>query len=459
MPSHDQHCSYLILGAGPAGLGAAHRLRELGVNDFLVLEREGHPGGLSASYRDAQGFTWDVGGHVVFSHYDYFDRLLNDLLGPDFLEHQRKAMIRIASTWVPYPFQNNIRHLPPDSQWACIEGLLGLVDQNDFAACPAHFRDWILRVFGPGIAELFMFPYNFKVWAHPPERMDWRWIGERVSVVDLRRVLKNIVFATDDVSWGPNNLFRFPLHGGTGEIFRRLAAKIADRIIYNSPAVRIIPSAKTVCCADGQSFIYDRLLNTGPLDRLVLEILDHVPGFAADAARDLKHNKVHILGVGLEEIRRDDTCWMYFPEGSSPFYRVTNFHNYSPNNTARPGEQRALMAEIAESRHKPVDRAGLLDFTVSGLNEAGLMLPRDQGRIASTWEMSVEYGYPIPCLDRDKVLRVVQPWLESLDVYSRGRFGGWKYEAGNMDHSLMQGVEWAERMVLDRPERTYRLDT
>ena len=78
------------------------------------------------------------------------------------------------------------------------------------------------------------------------------------------------------------------------------------------------------------------------------------------------------------------------------------------------------------------------------------------GSSVSTWEMNVEYGYPVPTLGRDSALAVVQPWLEERRVYSRGRFGGWKYEVANMDHSVMQGVEWAERMVLGREERTYR---
>ena len=43
-----------------------------------------------------------------------------------------------------------------------------------------------------------------------------------------------------------------------------------------------------------------------------------------------------------------------------------------------------------------------------------------------------------------------------LRAVMRGRFGGWKYEVANMDHSVMQGVEWAERMVLGQEERTYR---
>ncbi|PTN34163.1 NAD(P)/FAD-dependent oxidoreductase [Desulfonatronum sp. SC1] len=460
MPTH--HVAHLIIGAGPTGLGAAQRLRELDVTDYLILEKNAHPGGLSASFRDDQGFTWDIGGHVVFSHYDYFDRLLEDLLGQDYLEHQRKAMIRIAETWVPYPFQNNIRHLPPDLQWQCIEGLLDLHEQKPNSGNPAHFRDWIHQVFGPGIADLFLFPYNFKVWAYPPETMAWNWIGERVSVVDLRRVLKNIVFQRDDVSWGPNNLFRFPLHGGTGEIFTRLARRHAEHLRLNAAVDRIDATARMVTFADGTTITYDALLNTAPLDWLILTALSTgsaPPEPIRAAARNLKHNGVHILGVGLEGTRADDTCWMYFPEFSNPFYRVTNFHNYSPNNTARPGEQRALMAEVSFSGHKPVDSAALLPDAVSGLKDVELMQADDARRIVSTWEHVADYGYPIPCLERDASLNVIQPWLESLGIFSRGRFGGWKYEVGNMDHSVMQGVEWAERMVLGHAETTYILPT
>jgi UDP-galactopyranose mutase len=36
-----------------------------------------------------------------------------------------------------------------------------------------------------------------------------------------------------------------------------------------------------------------------------------------------------------------------------------------------------------------------------------------------------------------------------VGVCSRGRFGAWRYEVGNMDHSVAQGVEWANRIALD----------
>ena len=30
------------------------------------------------------GFTWDVGGHVMFSHYKYYDQCFEDLMGKDY---------------------------------------------------------------------------------------------------------------------------------------------------------------------------------------------------------------------------------------------------------------------------------------------------------------------------------------------------------------------------------------
>jgi UDP-galactopyranose mutase len=441
---------YVIIGAGPTGLGAAHRLLELGEKDFVIMEQNAHAGGLAASFKDSAGFTWDIGGHVVFSRYEYFNRLLDDLLGEECLEHQRIARVRMADTWVPYPFQNNIRHLPKELVWECVQGLL-----QERSGRLENFRDWIGFVFGPGIARLFMLPYNFKVWATPPELMQHSWIGERVSVVDLEGVLKNLILGLDDSGWGPNNAFRFPLHGGTGDIFDRLAKRVDDHLRLNASVVRVDVERKSVELADGQRVEWECLLNTGPLNRLVRDWIRPASDALHHAAEKLEHNSVFVSGVGVGGVRHDPTCWMYFPESNCPFYRVTNFHNYSPNNVAKPGRQMAFMSEVSSSRHKPEHLGSMQEQVIGGLLATTLMHPDDD--IVSTWEMSVEYGYPVPTLERDSALAVLQPWLEERRVSSRGRFGGWQYEVGNMDHSVMQGVEWAERMVLGREERTYRL--
>ncbi len=446
---------HLIIGAGPTGLGAAHRLKELGMDDYIVLERNDYAGGLATSFKDDNGFTWDIGGHVCFSHYDYFDNLLDSLLGDERLEHQRESWVRSSGTWVPYPFQNNIRYLPREARWDCVQGLL---PGNRREATPQNFSQWIDHIFGAGIAKHFMNPYNYKVWATPPDLMQFDWIGERVSVVDLKKVLKNIIMEQDDKGWGPNNTFKFPLYGGTGEIFKRMARKLRDRIQYNQAVVSIDPDKRIVTTDKGTQIEYEVLLNTAPVDILASEWLTDKNDAMIDAAGKLVHNSVYVGGVGLdikEETERDSRCWMYYPESNSPFYRVTNFHNYSPNNVARPGEQLAFMCESSYSEYKQENVDELMDRTIEGLVNTTMMDESRVGDICTKWEIDVDYGYPVPTLQRDEALRTIQPRLEEKDIYSRGRFGGWKYEVSNMDHSVMQGVEWAERMVTGTPESTY----
>ncbi len=445
---------YAIIGAGPTGLGAARRLMELGEKDFIVLEKNSYAGGLASSFTDEKGFTWDIGGHVVFSHYDYYDDLLTEILLDEYLEHLRESWVRSVKSWVPYPFQNNIRHLPNQVKWECVRGLLpGVRSENS----PANFYEWINNTFGAGIAKYFMLPYNYKVWATYPEMMSFSWIGERVSVIDLKTVIKNIILEQDQLSWGPNNKFRFPLKGGTGSIYKKLAETISSNILYNTSVSSIDHKNKILTDTDGNTYEYEYLLSTAPVDILVKKWLDKPSEDLVNAANILKHNSVIVAGIGLSTSKEDSRCWMYFPDDDSPFYRVTNFHNYSPNNTPVPGEGRALMCEVSYSNHKKIDHDQVLNDVEDGLVNTTMITEKDRKDIISRWSINVDYGYPIPCLQRDEALQILQPALESMNIFSRGRFGGWKYEVSNMDHSVMQGVEWAERMINGKPETTYRI--
>lgn len=445
---------YLIIGGGPTGLAAAHRLRELGEESFILLERNDYFGGLAASFTDENGFTWDIGGHVVFSHYEYFDRLMDSLMGADRLVHQRICNIRMEDRWVPYPFQNNLRHLSKESAWECVRGLL---PEYRTSREVINFRDWIDYVFGAGIAAKFMIPYNFKVWATPAEQMAYQWIGERVSVIDLKGVLESLILEKDNFAWGPNSKFFFPSKGGTGEIFRRLAARVEDRARTGCRVISVDSGGKTVRTSDGQEIRYENMLYTGPLDILVTRLMVQADPVMADAATDLHHNSVFVAGVGIDAPKDDPTCWMYFPESNAPFYRVTNFHNYAPDNVARPGHQAAFMCETSYSSHKPEKLNKILPDTIDGLVNVTLMDSSDREKTATAFEFSADYGYPVPTLGRDSALATIQPRLERVGIYSRGRFGGFKYEVSNMDHSVMQGVEWAERMVQGKEETTYTL--
>ena len=116
----------VILGAGPTGLGAAWRLRELGHEDWQVVDGAAVAGGLAASIKDERGFTWDMGGHVLFSHYEYFDRLMDRLLPDGWIEHLRESWVYIRDRWIPYPLQNNLWRLPADDLVPCLKGLLSV---------------------------------------------------------------------------------------------------------------------------------------------------------------------------------------------------------------------------------------------------------------------------------------------------------------------------------------------
>jgi protoporphyrinogen oxidase len=446
----------VVLGAGPTGLGAAWRLHELGHRNWELVDAAAAGGGLATSVVDRQGFTWDMGGHVLFSHYRYFDRLMDQALGDQWLEHTREAWVWMRDRWIPYPFQNNIWQLPRADLLACLEGLLE-VYRAEFPVRPENFRDWLLQGFGPGLCETFMFPYNFKVWAYPPDEMDVGWMGERVPTVDLLRVLRNLVQQHADVGWGPNAIFRFPAQGGTGAIWNALCSQLpSDRLQFGNAVSGIDAVARRITMQNGKTLDYDYLVSTMPLDQLLGMLADpalsrYIPEFV--------HSSTHVVGIGMDGAVPADLatkCWMYFPESLVPFYRLTVFSNYAPANVPRPGAQWSLMAEVSESPKKPVNPDTVIEETVAGLRACRLI--DANSRIVSRWHRRLEYGYPTPWYGRDMVLDSVDDALCNLGIYSRGRFGAWKYEVSNQDHSVMQGVEVINRILSGAEERTYHGD-
>ncbi len=441
-----------IIGAGPTGIGAALRLLELGHKDFVLIDAAETPGGLASSRQDAQGFTWDLGGHVQFSHYRKFDEYMDLAFAPEgWLWHDRESWIWLGDRFIPYPFQNNLHRLEPADQWRAIEGLLA-AHRNSRSHPPDNFRDWILATFGPGIADLFLFPYNLKVWAHPLEQMDYRWTGERVATPSLEGTLRAVCLREDQVSWGPNRRFRFPLRGGTGAIWRSLGQRIPSAHLKMSSRVESIDATRRiVTLSGGRQLRYRQLVNTAPLNWLCGSIGD--PNLSA--AQRLKSSAVHVVGIGLHgqpPASIQKMCWMYFPAPETSFYRVTVFSNYSPHNVPLPGSTWSLMAEISETEHFPRERARIVGDVVTQMMSIGL-IPNERA-ILSRWSTTLTPGYPTPSLERDAILCQVLPSLEAREIYSRGRFGAWKYEVSNQDHSFMQGVEVADRIVLGRSEPT-----
>ena len=436
------HKKIVIIGGGPCGLSAAWHLKQLGCDNFVLCERNAYLGGLCASFRDRKGFFWDLGGHVFFSKEPYFYRLLKKIAKNDLLKHQRSAWIRFRGTWVPYPFQDHLECLPKNIAAKCKAGLAASKSSKNASL---DFRSWILSHLGTGIAEYFMFPLNQKVWKYDLSSLGAYWIEDRVSTA---KVAKR--------TWGTNHHFLYPRYAGAGAWFEQMALKFTDKLELNSEVVRIDPEKKTVFLSNGKKNTYDVLISTMPLDLLVKRIFRERKDLLM-ASRELKHNSMFVAGIGVKGPSACKKHWMYFPEKHIPFSRVTYLSNYSPDNVPDRKKYHSLLCEIPYSEQKKENKHSILSKTVLGLVKVGLLDHRGARSVVSKFLFDIKYAYPIPTLTRDKEVNKIILELERYDIYSRGRFGTWKYEIGNTDHALLQGKEIADRIVTGKKETVFVL--
>lgn len=439
----------VVIGAGPAGLGVGWRLTELNHDNFVMYEKNSYVGGLATSFVDDKGFTWDVGGHVIHSHYPYFDRMFADVMQNDFLTHERESWVWMYNRFVPYPFQNNIHLLPKKIMNECLDGLVTAAQKQSVYV--TNFRDWIKATYGDGIAKHFLYPYNEKVWAYPLQKMGIGWVGDRVAPIDLDRIRKHIRTHTADISWGPNAVFQYPARGGTGEIWKRVAKRFAGHIKTGKEIISIDASKRNIYFADGGSDSYDMMFTSMPLDQMV-----HITkGVRIPMQHStIHHSSVTIVGIGIqgnvpENLRKK--CWIYFPETVAPFFRATVLSNYSPFNA--PKGTWSLMCEVASSYSRPLPEGDILSLVIEGAKKSKLI--SKNASVVSRWSFVAPYGYPTPTIDRDTYVDSVLKIFEKYDIYSRGRFGAWKYEVSNQDHTFMQGVEWVNRILQDIVETTF----
>ncbi|KAJ3056770.1 hypothetical protein HK097_004342 [Rhizophlyctis rosea] len=243
---------------------------------------------------------------------------------------------------------------------------------------------------GEGIANLFMRPYNFKVWATPTVEMQCAWLGERVAKPDVKTIMTNVIHNKVAGNWGPNATFRFPTNGGTHGIWKAVAANIpSSRFILSTKVVSVNHEEKCALLSNGTIMHYDELISTMPIDDLSHILQPPLPEITRHA-KGLDYSTTHVIGIGVRGERPErigDTCWLYFPESDCPFYRATVFSNYSPNNTppqnaklstirlangqitdseAKEGPYWSLMFEVSQSRHKPVDEGTIVEETIQG---------------------------------------------------------------------------------------------
>lgn len=423
-----RHVDVLVIGAGPTGIGAAVRLAERGV-DHLMVEAGASVGGMARSVRDEHGFTWDLGGHVIHSHFASFDKAIA-AAGTPMLAVRRNGYVWMGGRLLAAPIQQQLDTLPDDLR----------------PGAPASsLAEYYRNTFGAELTSRFFAPYTAKMWAHDAELIDHRWTSLR-SGSGMRNV-PTIGLASQRREQ-PVEFFPYP-EGGTGQLWLDIADALLDesRLRLNTAVVALDAQAREATLSDGTIVHYDSCISTAAITTTMGWV-----GIEAAHAGRLATSAVHAIGFGMTGTASEqlaDKTYLHSPDADVPWYRATVLSNYDPG-SAGAGRWNVL-CEVSTSAQRPTG----LEDAVRGSRESLARLGVDTSTITSVWTTLVPMGYPVPTLGRDEILRDVDDRLLALGIRSRGRFGGWRYESCNQDYSYAQGVEAVDALVDGTSEDVY----
>ena len=465
----------VIIGAGPTGLGVAYRLYELGVlrskTQVVILEQTSDPGGLANSYRDKHGFVWDNGGNGIFSHYSYFDHVLDKVV-PKWKYNSTAAYAYMLGSsgkrrFVPYYFQSSIHSLEKDEQENSLVWLEDVVGYRNHQNV-SKIDEWLVKNLREKLCEAFMGKYNSTLWRVDPSDMKPFWMPSDCFAVP--KVISNTSGAkvrlhneTVGKKWSRNPSFQHSHYGDTGAIWKSIANLLPQGWFHYNQKVTMVDSEKKVLYVqDSQKSAltyhikYNYLISTAPLDMLLSIISDLKKSEFRRKSSSFVYSRIHIIGIGLHghppDFLVNKSC-IYFPDSDSVFYRVT-VHSANDMDPLS-GTHWSLLCEAAEpqaSHLSAYQKDSLIESTLKSLVNYEFI---KRENIITKHYRHFDRGYAVPFVKRDELLGSIQPWLESRSIYSRGHLGGWRYEVGNQDHSFMQGVEVADLIMLGIPEETY----
>jgi len=439
----------VILGGGLTGLSAAWHLDGV---ESLVLERDPEPGGLCRSFAE-DGFTFDCTGHLLHLREPRFRDLVERLAPGAFAAHERRALIFSKGTFTPYPFQANLHGLPVDTVKDCVAGFVEALLRREKAGEPdpqrATFKEWVEAIFGAGIAQHFMLPYNAKLWRVDLDEIECGWVSWSIPRPTLREVLDGAFGATVR-GLGYNPTFLYPRRGG----IRALPDAFARRVpaIRTGSAVEAIDAQRRVVrLRGGETIAYERLVSTLPLDRL-LQSTEGLPDEMGAIGRRLRSVRVLNICLGIGRPRLSDAHWVYFPEPEYSFYRIGFPSNLAPG--MAPRGCASVWAERSLLPGEPFDEQEVIATTTDDLRRAGILRARDRVVFARVGVLDPAYVL----YDRHRARHVprVLETLREHGIDSAGRFGAWEYSS--MEGAMRAGADAAERLraTLGVPEERRR---
>jgi protoporphyrinogen oxidase len=326
----------LILGAGPAGLGAAYRVAQTG-RRVRVIEREPYVGGLAASFEVA-GQRVDHGSHRLHpSTPEPIMATLRSLLGDDLQRRPRHGRIRMAGRFVAFPpnAADLVRRFPP-----ALSARLALdMSTSPFRRARADtFAEVVRASLGPTMTDRFYAPYVEKLFGVPATglagELARRRVGARSATALVRRVVRP----------DPNRGIFFYPRRGYGQISEALAeaATSAGAEILTDTEVAAI-DATGVSTTDGVRYDAATVWSTLPL--ALVARLASAPDDVLVAASRLETRALLLVYLALPAGHWTEFDAHYFPEADVPLSRISECKNYR-DNADDPRDITVVCAEV-----------------------------------------------------------------------------------------------------------------
>ena len=182
-----------ILGAGPAGLGAALRLARDGRARAVVIEARDRAGGNAGSF-DLAGVHCDFGSHRLHPVVEH--RVMQDIetaLGADLLWRPRHGRIRLQRKWIHFPLKpiDLLLQLPLSFQASLAFDLARKLVPRP-APAEKTFASVLERGLGHTMSHSFYFPYARKLWGLDPDQLAVTTAERRIAGNSIPKILLKV---------------------------------------------------------------------------------------------------------------------------------------------------------------------------------------------------------------------------------------------------------------------------
>jgi protoporphyrinogen oxidase len=442
-----------IIGAGPAGLTAAHVMSRAGMT-VHVLEADHIVGGIARTV-EYKGFRFDIGGHRFFTKVRAVEDLWRRMLGPDLIERPRLSRIYYDGRFFDYPLKagNAMRGLGP---WRMAAIAASYARARLAPIRPeVSFEDWVVNRFGRRLYETFFKSYTEKVWGIPCTEITAQWAAQRIKGLSLWTAAREMLRGGGGS--GIRTLidkFTYPRLGPgmMWEAFaRELTAAAGSRLTFGAHVSRIHHAGGRITAVeyDGPGGAarepVESLISTMPLRQLVEALWPPPPDEVLAAARQLKYRDFFTVALIIDQAEVFPDNWIYIHDPGVKLGRVQNFKNWSPE-MVPDASKTCLGLEYfcfeGDGLWSMPDR-DLIELGRRELGAIGLVDPR---RVVDGTVVRMPKAYPVYDRGYEQALERVRTYLATLpNLQAAGRNGLHKYN--NQDHSMVTAMLAASALM------------